>query len=1017
MTQFNGDTFIIHDYQKSKPFSSFLSGIAGKMGKPIWSFYVNRGQEISSFGLRDKNGAILEFYPANLAYMYTATIGFRTFIKSNDVTHEFFREQNPNQVMYVDRHQVAIEETNHELGLKVTVTYYTLPNMTFAGLCRKVDIVNLNQKPKSIILIDGLAQILPSGIDYGGYKAVSNLLQSWMISQAEKDFIFYKLSASTADSAEVSKVHEGNFYFTKFNQNVQSTYVYDYKLIFNQDSSLGTPYGLIQSTFQELSQKHQVSINQVPSGFIMSEVNLHESINFISVYGNSSNKDDLSNEINHLTYEDLAQKQIENKKLHDELLSDIETQTAYHEFDLYLKQCYLDNLMRGGRPLPIELKDGEAAYHLYSRKHGDLERDYNFFSLEPAYYSQGNGNFRDVLQNRRNDLLFYPEIKDFNVYQFASLIQADGYNPLSIEGIKFIYEGKTYQNNEIQSILSKPFTLGPLAEVLARHGYDVEDEMKKILKQSHSEIVAHFGEGYWQDHFTYLYDLIESYLSIYPDQEEQFFFGDVKYKYFVSPVDVKPRSEKTVLTKQGLVRQYDAIKHHHEPDGWLLDQKGEAIKVNLAGKLLTLIVNKYAALDSENMGIMYEAGKPGWNDAMNGLPGLFASGISETIELQKLAKTLKKKLAYYPDASIYILKSTAELANHLVVAHTFEDRIGALEHYRKCLKDKQEVYEFTAKSFVNLLDLITATLKAGLAKAKRINPVYPTYLTYEVTEYDKVLREGKEVIGDYGLPLVNAKKYDLKPISTFLEAPARYISRIAKKEEAKQIYDDIKQSGLYDKVLKFYQTSVALDQDTDEIGRIKAFQKGWLERESNFLHMTYKYLLSILKAGLYDEFYEEIKTNLTCFMDPVIYGRNPLENSSFIATSSNLDPSKHGQGFVARLSGSTAEMLSMWRYMFLGSKLFEVVDHELNFKLSPKLHHSFFKDGKVKTLLFKNTEIEYINEDMRNTYDSDVLIDRMEIYTDKDTYLIEGSLLKGIMAETVRRGEVLKIKAYLKGGK
>lgn len=181
--------------------------------------------------------------------------------------------------------------------------------------------------------------------------------------------------------------------------------------------------------------------------------------------------------------------------------------------------------------------------------------------------------------------------------------------------------------------------------------------------------------------------------------------------------------------------------------------------------------------------------------------------------------------------------------------------------------------------------------------------------------------------------------------------------------------------------------------------------------------MTYKYLLSILKAGLYDEFYDEIKTNLTCFMDPVIYGRNPLENSSFIATSSNLDPSKHGQGFVARLSGSTAEMLSMWRFMFLGSKLFDVVDHELIFKLSPKLHHSFFKGGKVKTRLFKNTEIEYINEDMRNTYDSDVSIDRMEIYTDKETHLIEGSILKGIMAETVRRGEVLKIKAYLKGGK
>ena len=31
-----------------------------------------------------------------------------------------------------------------------------------------------------------------------------------------------------------------------------------------------------------------------------------------------------------------------------------------------------------------------------------------------------------------------------------------------------------------------------------------------------------------------------------------------------------------------------------------------------------------------------EGGKPGWNDAMNGLPGLFGSGTPETFELKRL---------------------------------------------------------------------------------------------------------------------------------------------------------------------------------------------------------------------------------------------------------------------------------------------------------------------------------------------------------------------------------------------
>lgn len=77
----------------------------------------------------------------------------------------------------------------------------------------------------------------------------------------------------------------------------------------------------------------------------------------------------------------------------------------------------------------FEGKDQEYVYHIFSRKHGDLERDYNFFSLEPSTYSRGNGNYRDVCQNRRNDVVMNPKVKDFNVKMFFSLVQADGYNP------------------------------------------------------------------------------------------------------------------------------------------------------------------------------------------------------------------------------------------------------------------------------------------------------------------------------------------------------------------------------------------------------------------------------------------------------------------------------------------------------------------------------------------------------------------------------------------------------------
>ena len=65
---FKNNEFIIENYDKQRVFTSYLPAIAGKNGIPMWAFYVNRGQIMSSFGVKDKNGAILEFFPAYTAY-------------------------------------------------------------------------------------------------------------------------------------------------------------------------------------------------------------------------------------------------------------------------------------------------------------------------------------------------------------------------------------------------------------------------------------------------------------------------------------------------------------------------------------------------------------------------------------------------------------------------------------------------------------------------------------------------------------------------------------------------------------------------------------------------------------------------------------------------------------------------------------------------------------------------------------------------------------------------------------
>ena len=229
--------------------------------------------------------------------------------------------------------------------------------------------------------------------------------------------------------------------------------------------------------------------------------------------------------------------------------------------------------------------------------------------------------------------------------------------------------------------------------------------------------------------------------------------------------------------------------------------------------------------------------------------------------------------------------------------------------------------------------------------------------------------------------------------------------KLLNKEEALTQYKNVKESDLYDKKLKMYKTRVCLDHYTDDLGRIRMFTKGWLERESNFLHMTYKYLLGLLKAGLYDEFYLEIKTNFTCFMNQDVYGRSVLENSSFIATSNNPDPKNHGRGFVSRLSGSTAELLSMYTYMFLGKKPF-IYEDGLKMKFRPILHKDLFKDGKVETKLYKTIIVYHSNYSVYELEPKYV-----EIIEDGKIHKLN-NYLDEYWALRVRNGDALKINVY-----
>ena len=427
---------------------------------------------------------------------------------------------------------------------------------------------------------------------------------------------------------------------------------------------------------------------------------------------------------------------------------------------------------------------------------------------------------------------------------------------------------------------------------------------------------------------------------------------------------------------------------------------------------------KFATLDSEGIGIEMESDKPGWYDSFNGLPGIFGSSTPEVFELRKmmlffadLLKENKNEKIYVPQEVAKLFKEIYKLLNLKLTAFEFWDKAtSAKENYRESvimgINGKEDV--LNADILIDFIDKAVSKINAGLKKAIDTKTgLYFTYFRQEAVKYTKNNQTNIK-----GLPCVTVSKFKTYPLPLFLESETHYMRMSDDKQEAKKHFISLKKSSLYDKELKMFKVCSSLEKESNEVGRSRVFLPGWLENESVFMHMEFKYLLGLLKAGLNEEFFESIKTCFPCFLKPEVYGRSILENSSFISSSAFPDKRNWGRGFVARLSGSTAEFIDMWLTMILGYKPFYINDKkELVFSLKPIIKNEFFdKNGEFKTKLFSTTDLVYINKSKKSTYLPNMNIKRIEIlWNDNSKEVIDSNIVTGQKAEKIRARFAKKI--------
>jgi len=1053
--------YVLEDFDAKPTFASFLPGVAGLYGKPVWSFYVNRGQGVASFGSKTKDYPMLEFNAANKAYQLTPFIGFRTFIKivrgKRSLDYEPFspsatrnldsddqesEAEKPKRVMYVGTNEFEVKEINADIGLDTSAKYIVLPEEDFAALVRRVNLTNTGSDDITLSALDVLAQMEPVGgkLDWG-LKEMSRTLEGWFgVYHATDDLTmpFYRMSTEPTDEAAV-KIEKAGHYCLSFVDSEDDNakllpIVYDTSKVFGQNTPLESAQAFKVSTVEDIVGSPQFGDAKTSSAFAALEsVTLApgESITITTFYGRADHVEKVPKIAKTITKAGYASTKFERaRSLINELTAGVETNTTSTLFDGAIKQMYLDNSLRGGMPNILGDVDDDAKYsnfdedervkvfHAFSRIHGDLERDYNAFLIDDTYFSQGPGNYRDVAQNRREDVTLTPRIGAFNVKMFLSYIQADGYEPLTVEAVVYMITDSNVAATVASLCTADPKSAETLTDILSGgpfrpgqlfdlvHQLNVTLSVKKevfldqVVAAAENIPMAVYGSGYWADHWEYYLDLIDTYLAIYPDGEETLMF-DNELRYFFSSATVKPRSNKYVLSLT-----YDGKSHHvQQLDSTYFDQEkadeqeafkdvntgiigidaywqriedgGRAFKSSPIAKLFLLGAIKYATRDAWGMGVEYEGGRPGWNDAMNGLPGMVGSGMPETYEMYLLLKYVKSVVDKYNRPVVI----PAELNKMVVSINKALDKLeksgykdpedlpfdvpvplfeywdvvaSARENYRN---DVQYYFSgnttsLKAEAVSDMIGNWLDQVELGMARALKFGShgykddgtsgIPPSYFSYNVTKWTKNM--GKN---DKGLPLVNARAMKVGRFPLFLEGPVRQMKTVIDdKEKLKNLYQKVLNSGLRDEKLKMYLLSADLKGQSYDMGRMMAFAPGWLENQSVWMHMSYKYYLELIRGGLFEELFEEMKGGgMLPYMDPDVYGRSLMECSSFIASSKFPDPETQGRGFSARLSGSTAEFLSIWKLMFIGPNPFFLDDNgDLKMQLVPALPEFFFKN-------------------------------------------------------------------------
>ena len=208
-TEIQGETFykISHYNQMPDFFMTIVSD------SDHWMFISSNGS--LSAGRKDRNNALFPYYSVDKIEDYCGITGSKTILLIERDSKTFLWEpfsKALTDVYPVQRNlykseygnKIVFEEINNQLGITFQYAWY---NSEKFGFVRKSAITNRGDNSVKTRLIDGITNIMPSGVGYDFQNEYSNLLNAYKKNEllAETGLGLFLLSSIPVDRAEPSE--------------------------------------------------------------------------------------------------------------------------------------------------------------------------------------------------------------------------------------------------------------------------------------------------------------------------------------------------------------------------------------------------------------------------------------------------------------------------------------------------------------------------------------------------------------------------------------------------------------------------------------------------------------------------------------------------------------------------------------------------------------------------------------------------------------------------------------------